>query len=254
MQKNYDNKPTSSASAAASDERISVVKLSKSGGCADRDQFFMKAVCEAQIRSYFFGNPIPSTASAALSLSSASSTTNITLSPHAQQLDFGTMSVYAYNHGGGAGPGPDNNNNNNNGNNDNDEDDDDDDYDPAQLDSFLPGDAGDNAPNTQEDETPGLHTPPAFTDPTTTTTTLQKVPPPTPPSMLANTLLAITHASSTASPSEVCDASIMGFLYVADVDGEKGKVRVLAPMGGRVPPRAVVWGKEWPAEVVGLVG
>ena len=94
MMKSYDNKPTSSASAAASDERISVVKLSKSGGCVDRDAAFMKGVRESQIRSYFFGNPIPSTASAALSLSSASSTTNVTLSPHAQQLDFNSMAVY----------------------------------------------------------------------------------------------------------------------------------------------------------------
>lgn len=243
MQKNYDNKPTSSASAAASDERISVVKLSKSGGCVDRDQLFMKAIGEAQIRSYFFGNPIPSTASAALSLSSASSTTNITLSPHAQQLDFGAMSVYAYNHAGGA-----DNNNNTNNDIENDEDDDDDDYDPAQLDSFLPGGAGNTTTTTtqQEDETASPTEP--------TTTTLQKVPPPTPPSALANTLLAITHASPAASLSDIRDASIMGFLYVADVDGEKGKVRVLAPMGGRVPPRAVVWGKKWPAEVVGLVG
>lgn len=241
MQKSYDNKPTSSASAAASDERISVVKLSKSGGCVDRDQLFMKAVCEAQIRSYFFGNPIPSTASAALSLSSASSTTNITLSPHAQQLDFGAMGVYAYDHAGGADTTTTTTTSNNNNDNENDEDDDD--YDPAQLDSFLPG-------GTQEDETAGA----ASTTEQTTTTTLQKVPPPTPPSALANTLLAITHASPTASLSEIRDASIMGFLYVADVDGEKGKVRVLAPMGGRVPPRAVVWGKKWPAEVVGLVG
>lgn len=247
MQKNYGNKPTSSASAAASDERISVVKLSKSGGCVDRDQAFMNAVCETQIRTYFFGNPIPSTASAALSLSSASSTTNVTLSPHAQQMDFGGMSVYAYNAGGaatGAATGTD--------------DDEDDDYDPAQLDSFLPGGANVSQQQQQgETSTASLSgiataaTPPA-TD--TTTTTLQKLPPSNPPPALANTLLAITHAAPTASPAEVRDASIMGFLYVADVDGEKGKVRVLAPMGGRVPPRAVVWGKKWPAEVVGLVG
>lgn len=251
MQKNYDNKPTSSASAAASDERISVVKLSKSGGCVDRDQAFMNAVCETQIRTYFFGNPIPSTASAALSLSSASSTTNVTLSPHAQQMDFGGMSVYAYNAGGaatGAATGTD--------------DDEDDDYDPAQLDSFLPGGANVSQQQQQQGETstaslPGIATattPPATDTTTTTTTTLQKLPPSNPPPALANTLLAITHAAPTASPAEVRDASIMGFLYVADVDGEKGKVRVLAPMGGRVPPRAVVWGKKWPAEVVGLVG
>lgn len=46
----------------------------------------------------------------------------------------------------------------------------------------------------------------------------------------------------------------MGFLYVADVDSDKGKIRILAPVGGRVPARALVWGKKWPGEVVGLVG
>jgi polyribonucleotide 5'-hydroxyl-kinase len=46
----------------------------------------------------------------------------------------------------------------------------------------------------------------------------------------------------------------MGFLYVADVDADKGKIRVLAPVGGRVPPRAIIWSKRLPGEVVGLVG
>lgn len=256
MLKSYDNKPTSSASAVASDERISVIKLPKSGGCVDRDAAFMKGVRESAIRSYFFGNPIPSTASAALSLSSA---TNITLSPHAQQLDFNSMAIYNV-----AGA----------------EDEDEDDYDPSQLESFLPG-CGMNdypesqpQPQQQEDSTstpvlPGTTPTPAPApttpyDPTATTSTtpspsnenetpLKKLPPPFPTTM-ANSLLAITHAPPTASPSEVRDASIMGFLYVADVDVEKGKIRVLAPMGGRVPPRAAVWGRRWPGEVVGLVG
>jgi Pre-mRNA cleavage and polyadenylation factor IA/II complex, subunit CLP1 len=93
MVRSYDNKPTSSASAVASDERISVIKLSKSGGCVDRDAAYMKYLREAQIREYFFGNAISSTASSALSLSSTSST-SITLSPHAQQLDFDSLAVY----------------------------------------------------------------------------------------------------------------------------------------------------------------
>lgn len=253
MMKNYDNKPTSSASAAVSDERVSVVKLSKSGGCVDRDAAFMKGIGESQIRSYFFGNPIPSTASAALSLSSASSTTNVTLSPHAQQLDFNAMAVYNVNTVS--------------------TDEDEDEYDPSLLNSFLPGGAGDETTTAaQEDDnnTPSstnLLSIPNTNDTTTTTTTttdnindtnilttpLKKLPPP-PPTNLANSLLAITHAPTHASPAEIRDASIMGFLYVADVDADKGKVRVLAPMGGRVPPRAVVWGRKWPGEVVGLVG
>ncbi|KAI9376399.1 hypothetical protein BJX61DRAFT_538928 [Aspergillus egyptiacus] len=246
MMKNYDNKPSSSASAAASDERISVVKLSKSGGCVDRDAAFMKAVRESQIRTYFFGNPVPSTASSALSLS-ASSTTNVTLSPHAQQLDFDSLALYNYTTSSAE-----------------DENADDDDYDPAQLatgDSFLPG--GDNGaewPQRQSESASSLPgTNPGANDSTSAAAVgnalvpLKKVPGPA-PLALANTLLAITHCPPNSSSAEIRDASTMGFLYVADVDAERGKIRVLAPMGGRIPSRAIIWGKKWPAEVVGLVG
>ncbi|PKY03663.1 putative mRNA cleavage factor complex II protein Clp1 [Aspergillus campestris IBT 28561] len=223
MLKNYDNKPSSSASAAASDECISVVKLPKSGGCVDRDATFMNGLRESQIRTYFFGNPIPSTASAALSLS-ASSTTNVTLSPHAQQLDFNSLCLYNY-----TIPSLE---------------EDEDEYDPAQLDAFLPGDA-ESTPVKEEGSAPPL--------PGVTGSPPEKSVTPA-PSALANSLLAVTHVSPTSSVAQVRDSSIMGFLYVADVDSEKGKIRVLAPIGGRVPPRAVVWGKHWPGEVVGLVG
>ncbi|TQB76961.1 Cleavage polyadenylation factor subunit clp1 [Monascus purpureus] len=245
MVKSYDNKPTSSASAAASDERISVVKLSKSGGCVDRDAVFMKGIREAQIRSYFFGNPIPSTASAALSLS-ATSLTNITLSPHASQLDFDSLFIYQYTTSS---------------------DEDEDEYDPSQLgtsDSFLPGGASDSDLKPQPADTPsassfslpgiGMAGGPSSSSPdpsTSSSVPLKKLPPP-PPAGLANSLLAITHVAPNASVSEIRDASIMGFLYVADVDRDKGKIRILAPVGGRVPSRAIVWGRKWPGQVVGL--
>lgn len=217
MMRNYDNKPSTSASAAASDERISVVKLSKSGGCVDRDEAFMKAIREAQFRSYFFGSPIPSTAASALLLS-ASSSTSITLSPHAQQLDFNALAVH-YTSGSTS-------------------DEDEDEYDPAQLStgtSFLPG----GTTNANQDEPSAVP--------------FNKVPSPAPAAM-ANSLLAISHAPPNARPAEIRDSSIMGFLYVADVDSEKGRVRVLSPVGGRVPQRAMVWGRKWPEQVVGLVG
>ncbi|CBF90066.1 cleavage polyadenylation factor subunit CLP1 [Aspergillus nidulans FGSC A4] len=235
MMKSYDNKPSSSASSAASDERISVVKLSKSGGCVDRDAAFMKAVRESQIRTYFFGNPVPTTASSALSISS-SSTTNVTLSPHAQQLDFDAIALYNYTTSSAE-----------------EDQNDEDDYDPAQLttDSFLPG----NNEAESASSLPGLNSAANASAAAAAgaLVPLKKVPGPA-PSALANTLLAITHASPTSSPSEIRDASTMGFLYVADVDSERGKIRVLAPVGGRVPSRAIIWGKKWPAEVVGLVG
>ncbi|KAL4887566.1 hypothetical protein BJY04DRAFT_176214 [Aspergillus karnatakaensis] len=238
MMKNYDNKPSSSASAVATDERISVVKLSKSGGCVDRDAAFMKAVRESQIRTYFFGNHVPSTASSALSISS-SSTTNVTLSPHAQQLDFNTLSLYNYTTSS------------------EDDQNDEDDYDPAQLttgDSFLPGDGDTDWSAQRQSEGPGAaNDSAASTAAGNALVPLKKVLAPA-PSALANTLLAITHSSPTSTPAEIRDASTMGFLYVADVDSERGKIRVLAPAGGRVPSRAIIWGKKWPAEVVGLVG
>lgn len=249
MVKQYDNKPSASATAAAFDERVSVVKLSKSGGCVDRDAAFLKATRESQIRSYFFGNPVPSTASAALSLS-ASSTSAVTLSPHAQQLDFAALQVYNYTVTST-------------------EDEDEDEYDPSQLgtgDSFLPGGGADDftsQPAQEPDRAaplPGIvglsgdtSSSASATQSASGNVPLKKILPPA-PSSLANTLLAITHAPTTASPAEVRDASIMGFLYVADVDAEKGKIRVLAPVGGRVPPRAMIWAKRWPGEVVGLVG
>ncbi|KAJ5159928.1 mRNA cleavage and polyadenylation factor clp1 [Penicillium canariense] len=246
MVKQYDNKPSASASATIFDERISVVKLSKSGGCVDRDAAFMKATCESQIRSYFFGNSIPSTASAAFSLS-ASSTSTVTLSPHAQVMDFASLSVFNY-----VVVSID--------------DEDEDEYDPSTLgmgDSLLPTGTADYTPYQQEPDRaaplPGIiglsnDAPnPSASNTAFSNVPLKKVLPPA-PSSLANTLLAITHVSTTASPAEVRDASIMGFLYVADVDAEKGKIRVLAPVGGRLPPRAMIWAKRWPAEVVGLVG
>lgn len=244
MVKQYDNKPSASATAAAFDERVSVVKLSKSGGCVDRDTAFLKATRESQIRSYFFGNPIPSSASA-LPLP-ISTTSTVTLSPHAQQMDFATLHVYNYTVTST-------------------EDEDEDEYDPSQLgtgDSFLPGGGMDDYTSQPAQEAdraaplPGIggDVPSAgATSSVSGNIPLKKILPPA-PSTLANTLLAITHAPTTASPAEVRDASIMGFLYVADVDAEKGKIRVLAPVGGRVPPRAMIWAKRWPGEVVGLVG
>ncbi|CAG8920952.1 unnamed protein product [Penicillium salamii] len=232
--KQYDNKPSSSATAAVFDEQVSVIKLSKSGGCADRDEAFRKATRESQIRTYFFGNPMPS-------LSPAST---ITLSPHAQQLDFATLPIYNY-----TMPSAD--------------EEDEDDYDPSQLGTdFLPGGGADDYAEPKQDPDRAAPLPGvvgSFSEPvsapekTDSTVPLKKVLAPA-PAALANTLLAITHAAANASPSEVRDASIMGFLYVADVDADKGKIRVLAPVGGRMPPRAIIWAKRWPGELVGLVG
>jgi polyribonucleotide 5'-hydroxyl-kinase len=70
MLRRFDGTKTSN------DEDITVIKLSKSGGCVDRDEGFLKQVRQASIREYFFGEP------------------NRTLSPHTQQVDFGQLLVY----------------------------------------------------------------------------------------------------------------------------------------------------------------
>ncbi|KAF7715595.1 mRNA cleavage and polyadenylation factor [Penicillium ucsense] len=245
MVKQYDQKPSASASATIFDERVSVLKLSKSGGCVDRDETFRKATRESQIRSYFFGTTISSSASAALSLSSISSSA-VTLSPHAQVMDFASLSVYNYTIVSS-------------------DDDEEDEYDPSSLGmsgSFLPSGADDAAAHNPNSDRaaplPGVVG--SFSENQQTSASessshvpLKKVLPPA-SSALANTLIAVTHASTTSTPAQVRDASIMGFLYVAEVDADKGKIRVLAPIGGRLPPRAMIWARRWPTEVVGLVG
>jgi polyribonucleotide 5'-hydroxyl-kinase len=75
----------------------------------------------------------------------------------------------------------------------------------------------------------------------------------TPSLQLQNSLLAIVHAEQNDSPENIRDASVMGYVYVAEVDEGKRKIRLLSPVGGRVPSRAMVWG-SWPEEVVDLVG
>lgn len=236
MVKQYDNKPSASAAADIFDERVSVVKLSKSGGCVDRDALFLKKTREAQIRSYFFGNSAQSPASA------------ITLSPSTLQIDFSSLTVYNYTVISQ-------------------EDEDEDDYDPSNLntgDSFLPGGGVDDysQPKTESDRAaplPGIIglSSDQNTNHTNTTSSsnvpLKRVLPPA-PAALENTLIAITHASTTAALADVRDASIKGFLYVASVDADKGKIMLLSPIRGTIPAQAMIWARRWPDEVVGMVG
>jgi len=70
---------------------------------------------------------------------------------------------------------------------------------------------------------------------------------------MQNVLLAVKYASTTDSEDTVRDASVMGYLYTAEVDESKKKVRILSPVGGRLPSRALVWG-VFPDGVGDLVG
>src|SRR5450432_541991 len=58
------------------DDPITVIKLDKSGGCADRDDTYLQQTRQAQIREYFFGDR------------------RRTLSPHTQTVDFNSITIY----------------------------------------------------------------------------------------------------------------------------------------------------------------
>jgi len=70
---------------------------------------------------------------------------------------------------------------------------------------------------------------------------------------MQNSIMAIVHAESSDSQENIRDASVMGFIYVAEVDEKKRKLKILAPLSGRLPNQAVIWG-SWPEGVGDLVG
>ncbi|MCJ1225041.1 Cleavage polyadenylation factor subunit clp1 [Toensbergia leucococca] len=74
-----------------------------------------------------------------------------------------------------------------------------------------------------------------------------------PSSLMQNSILAIVHADPNDTQENIRDASVLGFVYIAEVDEKRKKVKVLAPLSGRLPNRAMVWG-SWPEGVGDLVG
>jgi polyribonucleotide 5'-hydroxyl-kinase len=69
---------------------------------------------------------------------------------------------------------------------------------------------------------------------------------------LTNKLLAITTASPNDKHEVIRDSSIKGYIYVAEVDEAKRKVRLLSPQPGHLPGSVMVLGR-WPEDVAGLV-
>jgi polyribonucleotide 5'-hydroxyl-kinase len=66
-------------------------------------------------------------------------------------------------------------------------------------------------------------------------------------------ILAVMYATVNDSQDAVRDASVMGFVYVAEVDETKRRLRVLQPMNTRITDRPLIWG-SWPEAAVSLVG
>lgn len=219
------SKPSSSTGpAAVSSETISVLRLTKSGGCVSRDPNFMKAFRAAQVRAYFFGTP---------NLSAG-----ISLSPHQTQVDFSTIAVYRLLAAATAASFGSS------------------DHQPQDAtDMFLPG--GMDFSN-DSSHAPGPHTNGGGSsrtivegNRTTTSSLYQRLLTPSP--QMQNCILTVMNAEPNPPDEEdIRDASVMGFLYVVEVDESRGRMSVLAPVAGRVPERAIVWG-GWPEEIVGMV-
>ncbi|KAG5934823.1 hypothetical protein E4U53_000593 [Claviceps sorghi] len=74
-----------------------------------------------------------------------------------------------------------------------------------------------------------------------------------PSSLMQHWTLAIMHASLKDAPEVVRAATVMGFVYVSDVDEERRKIKLLAPVGGRVGDRPLVLG-SWPEPFMNLLG
>lgn len=72
------------------------------------------------------------------------------------------------------------------------------------------------------------------------------------PSM-AHWTLAVMNASIHDSPEAIQHATVMGFVYVADVDTDRRKLKILAPVSGRLGDRPVIWGR-WPEPYINLLG
>ncbi|KAG8527606.1 uncharacterized protein KY384_007759 [Bacidia gigantensis] len=66
-----------------------------------------------------------------------------------------------------------------------------------------------------------------------------------PTAQMQNAILAITYAEPNENHDAIRDASVIGFVYVAEVDDIKKKVKLLTPLSGRLPNKAIIWA-GWP--------
>ena len=79
----------------------------------------------------------------------------------------------------------------------------------------------------------------------------EKISIPTP--QMQNAIIAIVHAEINDTHESIRDASVIGFVFVAEIDEKKKKIKILAPLSGRLPNRAMIWGK-WPEGSGDMVG
>ena len=69
---------------------------------------------------------------------------------------------------------------------------------------------------------------------------------------LLNMVAAVKYAGAASSQEQIRDAPVMGFVYVAEVDETRKRIRFLAPHPGRWGDKVLVIG-NWPESVGDLV-
>lgn len=74
-----------------------------------------------------------------------------------------------------------------------------------------------------------------------------------PSSEMQHWTLAVMNASMRDPAETVRAANILGFVYVSDVDEDKRKIKMLAPVSGRLGDRPLVWAR-WPEPYINLLG
>lgn len=60
-------------------------------------------------------------------------------------------------------------------------------------------------------------------------------------------------AAPNDPPHKIRYAPVSGFVYVAAVDKERRRMKILAPVSGRLGDKPLVWGK-WPEPHINLLG
>ena len=74
-----------------------------------------------------------------------------------------------------------------------------------------------------------------------------------PSAILTHCVLALLNCETTERPEVMVEASVLGFVYVVEVEEVKRRIKVLAPMAGRLPSRPLVVG-QWPEATGNMVG
>lgn len=232
--KRFDGTPVASSSSSTTNtstatneaDKIQVIRLPKSGGTVDRDPTFLHATRTQQVRRYFYGDDRLQSQGGGIKLSPRVLTADSdSLTVH-QLVDF-QSSPHHHNHQPSS---------------DVDEDDS----------EFLPGDS---EPNYYSSLPQPLSSSSSSTIPVPSTQLFTRLAPTLSPS-IASHLLAILNCGPEPTQQDLAESSVMGFLLVQSVESSGAgstRLRLLSPVAGRVPERAVVLGDTRMAGYVDLL-